>query len=124
VRTDKKRDRNVVFPERYVPADGSVLVDEKDGYLICGFTAKGNVAQPGERFYASTWSRMSTGTCSHGRHSECAHGAGGRHAAGVVLTDGDGREHVWRCGCDCHGYPYEPPPVPPIGQLELFAVAS
>lgn len=114
------RTRRVQFPERYVPADGSVLVDARIGYLIAGFTAKGQVARPGERFYNAVWSRDLSGTCSSGGHDKCAHRPGGQHANGCTATGADGEPHLWRCGCECHGYPYEPPPVPKVGQLELF----
>lgn len=116
----KKPDRNVQFPERYVPADGSLLVDPRLGYLIAGFTAKGQVARPGERFYNAVWSRDSSGTCSSGGHAKCPHRGGGGHEYGVTTTGADGQPHLWRCGCDCHGHTYEPPPALPLGQLELF----
>jgi hypothetical protein len=122
VRTGQKRDRRKQFPERYVPADGSVLVDERLGYLIAGFTEKGDVAHPGERFHNAMWSRDTSGTCSGdpGGHAKCAHRAGGPHERGCTVTGADGEPHVWRCGCACHGHAYEPPPVPRLGQLELF----
>lgn len=115
------RQRGKVFPERYVPADGSALIDGRLGYLIAGYTTKGDVAQPGERFYNAMWSRDRSGTCSSGRHAQCAHRAGGPHELGVSTTGTDGRLHVWRCGCECHGYPHTPPPAEVCGQLELFA---
>lgn len=114
------RERRKQFPERYVPADGTVLVDERLGYLIAGYTDKGNVARPGERFHNAMWSRDRGGRCSSGEHEKCAHRDGGTQQHGVTIPGADGELHTWRCGCDCHGYLYEPPPALPVGQLELF----
>lgn len=118
------RERRKQFPERYVPADGSVLVDERLGYLIAGYTDKGDVARPGERFHNAMWSRDTSGTCQHDQHAKCAHNPGGNQQGGVPMTGADGLVHMWRCGCDCHGFAYEPPPALPVGQLELFLVSA
>lgn len=120
MRSGQKRARNVVFPERYVPADGSRLEDPKLGYLIAGFTAKGDVARPGERFYNAMWSRDRGGRCAAGQHQNCAHGVGGQHEAGVTVEGADGDPHVWRCGCDCHAGP-DPQRYAPRGDKWLVA---
>jgi hypothetical protein len=98
----RTRERQVRRAARHVPDDGSRLTDPALGYLIAGFTDRGEIAGPGEAFYTAMWSRDLSGRCAGGSHQACAHSVGGRQEHGAPVTGADGRPHTWRCGCECH----------------------